>query len=782
MDTIDFDTSAILADKLTEKDLTKIYLNVSMQAGVIDSGKDIYIWFTDTTIVIASGFCKKAAEIGTSENLIKYYLDCWKKFQRLSSFFVYSLRSFQKNWYDNECNYNPSYVPIGDTVQQIWYKFFFEPSHQRLEDAIISVITSERVNGMFIGNEMVQQYWKALAALKPPAIEGIRVPFRIDLGTYTRFYEAPYVSAALVFIEQQTHSLATEQNIRMYIGRLHSLIESEMERGALYLHESSLTSVLRRLINDYFVRGDPCALISKDAVSMLNDSTNGLTDLLRPAFLLLQGLDDPNELEELATALQAYMQRAIVQDYDNASTTTDSTSPKVVEIIQATHKKNLIMLEKHFGPTVPTQFTTAADDALAEAVNSKSQKIRVYIEYYHSLLRKDAAKLYSGNVDIDHAVRTKIDNAAMVVKALQNKSDFVSYYHMWVARRIARNDYLSLDLELYAIKSFVFKDIQQPLTKNATDMCRLALVSKDITKDFKAFLAKSSTDAGVVDDGNDIDIHINLFKAITWPDAMTQSKDDNMIMPAALAPLSDKFESFYNTEYEVKNAKREIVWNWVDSSIITHFYFPHAPKVKYTLMLNMYQLSILTQFTQPSVFEAAGSGSFSNGLLSLSREKLSQLTGIAQRRLLGELDILVQARILIKQQCSGGAKGKSDNEDDGERYALNNKFNPRTKRINIHALRHKQTQREEAKAVELGISFRKMIMETKITNLAKAKQMTYDDMLKMVSDKCKGLFTVSSVEFKGVVESLMMKGYIERDDDDRDILCYQPVNLEEPRT
>ncbi|KAJ2495044.1 ubiquitin ligase (cullin) of SCF, partial [Coemansia sp. RSA 2049] len=248
--------------------------------------------------------------------------------------------------------------------------------------------------------------------------------------------------------------------------------------------------------------------------------------------------------------------------------------------------------------------------------------------------------------------------------------------------------------------------------------------------------------------------------------------------------------SFYKTEYESKKAKREVLWNYVDSSVVAHFYFPHAPKVKYTFMLNMYQLSILTQFTQASVFEAAGGGSSSNGLLSLSREKLSQLTGISKKRLLEELDILVQARILIRQQRSGGAKGKSSSEDGGKRYALNNKFNPKTKRINIHALRHKQSQKEEAKAVELGIAFRKIMMETSITNLAKAvmetrmtnlaepKQMTYSEMFKMVSDKYKGLFTVASIEFKAAVESLISRGFIERDDDNRDILCYRPANKE----
>ncbi|KAJ1732753.1 ubiquitin ligase (cullin) of SCF [Coemansia sp. Benny D160-2] len=776
MDIFHFDINAFLADKLTDKDFSKILPTVFTQPKDFDSGKNIYICLNDTAIAIASGFCKNAEKIGTSESLIKYYLNCWKRFQRLSSSLDYSLIYFRKHWHENECNYNPSYVSVSDTMQQIWYMFFFEPSHRRLEEAIMSVITSERANGVPVGNDMVQQYWKAMAALRPPRIERIRVPFRIDLGTYTRFYETPYVSAALVFIKKQTNMLATEQNIRMYIDKLHSLIESEMERGTLYLHESSLKFMLRRLINDNFVRGVPCTLISKDAVNMLNDSTGGSIGLLRSAFLLLQGLDDPKVLEELATALQAYMQKAIIQDYDDASTTKDSTSPKVVEIIQATHKKNLIMLEKHFGPTVPPQFTISAKIALAEAVNLKSQKNGVYIEYYHSLLRKDSVKMYSGDVDIDHAVRTKIDNAAIVVKALKNKLEFVTYYHMWMARRLARNDYLSLDLELYAVKSFVFEDIKQSLTQNATDMCRLALVSKDLTNGFKAFLAKSSTDTDTVDDGNDIDIHINLFKATTWPDAMTQNKDDYMLMPAALAPLSDKFESFYKTEYESKRAKRDVLWNYVDSSVVAHFYFPHAPKVKYTLMLNMYQLSILTQFTQPSVFEAAGGGSSSNGLPNLSREKLSQLTGIAEKRLLENLDILVQTRILIRQQRSGGAKGKSSSEDDGMRYALNNKFNPKTKRINIHALRHKQSQREEAKAVELGINFRKMGMETKITSLAKAKQMTYSEMFKMVSDEFKGRFTVVNDEFKEVVELLIFKGYIERDDGDRGTLRYQPMS------
>ncbi|KAJ1767156.1 ubiquitin ligase (cullin) of SCF [Coemansia sp. RSA 1813] len=738
-----FDYSVFIDDSLTLKDYMHIYTAVHGTPKTFDSGKELYIWFTDTTIAIARRICNGARTAVGATELLKYYLAKWAHFQRVVSLFGEVLESFQRDWYKAECEANPSYVSIGETMHQLWYTFCFKPLHERLEDAVISMVRKER-NNVAIDSTLMQRYWTALIELHPPKVDEIRPLFRINLGAYTKFYEEPYISEALMFIEHQTRGLGTKENIRRYISKLHVLIESEMRRGELYLHPGSLQFVLPRLISDYFVRGHMSKHISDDAIKMLKDPEK-TEDLLRPAFLLLQGLNDPQYLEELESALRDHMRDNIIRTYSSIGGSSEGAESNVIDIILSTHDANLSMLKKYFGPAVPEVFMFAAKDALSMAINSEGMDVNALVEYYHRHLKKSAAKLFSGNEDIDHAVRSELDRAAEVAKTLKNKDMFIALYHLQLARRLVRDDYISLDLETHAIRPFVFDNTDTKLKLKVEDMCKDIISSKDRTQDFLTLLDKQSLVLPVDS------IQVQFFKSASWPEVMVPNVND-LVIPSSLEILYNKFAEFY--EKSDDGRKRSIWWSWALSSVTIHLYFPHAPKVQYTLMVNMYQLAILTLFTEPSIIRASGP-------ISLTKDKIIQLTGISNKRLDTELAVLQRARIITRKAAA----------ENGE-LTLNSKFNSKVKRINLYAAQRKQKMDEARVAKSTANSQKEQTIAEILAILKRNKRMSHTALFNEVAEGCKGRFVVSKSEFKSSIEELLKIEELKRDDNEKDIYIY----------
>ncbi|KAJ2553095.1 ubiquitin ligase (cullin) of SCF [Coemansia sp. RSA 1933] len=750
---IPLDVNALIEAKLTHQQYMRIYAVVREIPSTFDSGKELYIWFTDATIQIAQSVCSRVDARAKGAELLSYYLKNWENFQHIASLIGVVLASFQQNWLKTECRVNPSYVSIGETMDQLWYVFCFKPLHKRLEAAMVELIDQER-SGIPIDSMLVQRYWKALVDLHPPGIEDIRIMFRNNLGAYIRFYEGPYIIAMLKHIERQTRGLDNEMKIREYISKLDELAKLEVERSEMYMHEYMRESRLRQLISDYFASGKITKLIldeagkmfkeiSKDAGKLIMETSSNPEAPLREAFLLIQGLHEPKIVKSFGRALVSHMSDNIVQAGSAASTSNDRQPNRLtlIDAILAANDANSHTLSHYFGPTVPESLVTSTEEALKLAIKSKAIRVKSYVEYYHSLLVKSKSSIFSENDGAEATLTMHLNRALKVIRNLPHMSYFMRLYHIRLARRIISNNSSSLRFEQQAILSLrPFLLLED--WKRVSDMCEDAVISEDLTE---KFVGRLDADPASVKDSR-----IIVFEYSAWPGALLPKEKPTLRIPQNIAYMHEKFNEFY--QYDVHKG-RKLSWDCEHSSVTVNFYFPHAPKVQYTMVMNIYQLAILTLFTDRANVDTSGN-------LRLTKKRICQLTDMQNDQLTAGLEVLCRTKILVK--TSSGLE-------------INKRFNSKAKHINLQAIRHKQAQMEDNRAYMEDKRFQMDAITSSAMAILKCERTIVHNTLftrvtKMVTSK--GYPTFDNDVFKAAIDKLIFKEHVERDEQNRDVYNY----------
>lgn len=147
--------------------------------------------------------------------------------------------------------------------------------------------------------------------------------------------------------------------------------------------------------------------------------------------------------------------------------------------------------------------------------------------------------------------------------------------------------------------------------------------------------------------------------------------------------------------YQNKHSNRRLQWLWQHSKgELRASYFNHT-KAGYTFQVSTFQMGILLQYNEMTIY---------------SWEELLTRTGMTKEALVGPLEILVKARVLL---LTGGNMG-----DDGTNYKLNSDFKSKKMRVNLNMpVRTEQKQEAEDTNKTVEEDRKILIQVNTITNI-----------------------------------------------------------------
>ncbi|KAJ2211820.1 ubiquitin ligase (cullin) of SCF, partial [Coemansia sp. RSA 1813] len=737
-------------------------------------GRRLYNWLITYITRFARNLAADASKHANAE-LLRFYLSKWNNFSFAAGVIGRLFVSVETEWMAGERRFNPAYSTIEDTLYQLWYKHFVRKISAQLCDAVSALLRQEQ-EGKVIDGSVLEKYWQALSALRIKGIKEIQLSFRTNIGAYIPLYEHPYINTVLLHILGRVGGIDTATNSCEYIERLDSLIKAEETRAAQYLHPASLR-VLRHEIQDHFIAA-VSAMITETIASLLNAPEQQHRKELRRAFLLIARLENPYCMEKLHAVLKEHAQESIISSCKAVEFAGGNTTPDALALVKTlvhSYEHNKERAAEYFshGGSLDDGFVLALEEAFRTAVNSDSitnvygqHPAKMFAEYYHICLSKrHAAKLLyiqpsTADQNMEILAFEKVQQAQIIVDSCDKKSELLKYHELFLARRLIADQYISLELERRVLQALDSSYILSGVTSGPFQMISDVASSRDITQSFVDYLKSNAVDSQV----SRIDISVSILRYRPWLKAMRQEDGDGLRVPSIISSMYDTFEKFYKKKTD---QTRQVLWNWAHSRVTIKFYFPHftgrASKTGYTLVLNMYQLAILTLFTEPSGL-GTGYGSPKGPCLTIGQ--IFQATQMSTARLQSEVRMLTKAKILVFVDATSEM-------DSSATLLLNNRFNPKNKYIDISAMRRVQKAAEESRALRLLIKDRiSLIKSQAIHKLKQHKTMRYEDLRRAMHSHFRGFFEIETNDFKEAFAQLEDNEYLKRDINDKDLLLY----------
>ncbi|TRX90061.1 hypothetical protein FHL15_008980 [Xylaria flabelliformis] len=352
-----------------------------------------------------------------------------------------------------------------------------------------------------------------------------------------------------------------------------------------------------------------------------------------------------------------------------------------------------------------------------------------------------------------------LDKAITLLKHLNEKDKFESYYQKHLARRLLHGKSESQDIEQEMI-SRMKRELGNNFTQKFEGMFRDMNTSRETTEQYRNHVRG----LGELDE-KQIDLNISVLAGNNWPKEImgraagllgeTRSK---ATYPPEIQRLQNSFFEFY-----IKNRNGRVL-TWVGSagSADIKCVFPRVPgkatgplskERRYEINVSTYGMIVLMLFNTIREDEW------------LSFEDIQAATNVPQADLvntLTSLSVIKQFRILVKEsQTKSAAK-------PGDRFAFNREFVSKTIKIKIpsvNASNRVENEEERKETDEKNLETRKHVADSVIVRIMKQrKELGHTQLVNEVIQVLSGRFKPDMSLIKGQIESLISREYLERDE------------------
>ncbi|RWA06000.1 hypothetical protein EKO27_g9112 [Xylaria grammica] len=352
-----------------------------------------------------------------------------------------------------------------------------------------------------------------------------------------------------------------------------------------------------------------------------------------------------------------------------------------------------------------------------------------------------------------------LDKAITLLKHLNEKDKFESYYQKHLARRLLHGKSESQDIEQEMI-SRMKRELGNNFTHKFEGMFRDMNTSRETTEQYRNHVRG----LGELDEGR-IDLGISVLAGNNWPKeimgratGLSADAKFKATYPPDIQRLQNSFFEFYT-----KNRNGRVL-TWVGSagSADMKCTFPKIPSKtsgplsrerRYEINVSTYGMIVLMLFNTTKEDEW------------LSFEDIQATTNIPQLDLvnvLTSLSVIKQFRILLKEsQTKAPAK-------PGDRFKFNSEFVSKTIKIKIpsvNAANRVENDEERKETDEKNLETRKHVADSVIVRIMKQrKALSHTELVTEVIQVLSNQFKPELSLIKGQIESLISREYLERDE------------------
>ncbi|KAJ2356024.1 ubiquitin ligase (cullin) of SCF [Coemansia erecta] len=701
------------------------------------------------------------------EELLGFYLKQWEHFQSVHLMIGRLFSVVDEQWIERQRQHTPSYTIVSSTLVQLWFIHMFRCLTKHLMANVISLLDKEREGGV-IDSTLITNLYKACVELKPEGMSDIHVAFREDLGAYIRYYEQPYIDAAIRYIAKKTSGMRSRESMRMYLGVLHEQFVQEDQRSENYLRPDSLDLLRNKLNAQFLVRKLNGIYLVADTMFAAGDDQDGL----RIVYALLSRFADPNVLERF---LNMYVKCAKKDIKAHCPSSPKELGGNMSEFMQGAVSYLAGKFDEHLN-IIKTlfqsnpAFVSALKKEFSSVINSPAmitqlghQPSRLAAEYCNFMLKSSKSRTDSAAIDQTQAVENELRKAMNVFYASSNKDVFFSYYELHLMYRLIGNKSVSLDLEKTAT-SIIYQTAMQSANDYASrdsSSCEtpsnLALSFEGKASQFSANTKQMISDSTVSHETSreysslysqaEFDTHFKVLRDRLWQ-RIGRTADAELV----LHPLLIKACGDYKEYYLKQHPSRALKWQWSHSKATVQLYFPESKgkyaKTGYTFVLNAYQVTILNMFIDPLLSEADA---------VLSPAMICTGTRIDPGQATEELDTLAKAGLLMRSA-------------DSHEFWLNQTFSSKRRHIDISKVKSAQIKRQEEETNTSIRINRQYQLHSDISGLMKKREcIEHTELFNAVKAKRQNFFVVDMHDFKCAIDKVIYLGIIERDESDQNI-------------
>ena len=511
-----------------------------------------------------------------------------------------------------------------------------------------------------------------------------------DEKLYLRSFERAFLERSAEFYRDEGERLLKESDAGTYCNHAKRRIDEENDRCRSTLSEAT-TPKIQRVVEDALIREKMKGLIEMDSgVQYMVDN-----DKLHDLSLIF---DLENRVDTRKTELTRAMQKIITEMGTNINNSAIAASqaqpaPSAATSAGAEEQEGGDKEKKSTGAKAINQQTVAALKWVEDVLALKDRFDNIWTASFasdqviHTALTRSMADVINAftrgseyiSLFIDENMKKGIKNktdaevdatlekAIILLRYLQDKDIFETYYKKHLCKRLLLGKSQSIDVEKQMISRMKI-ELGNSFTLKLEAMFKDMTLSEELTNGYR----KKVQELGDVDRSR-ADLSINVLTSMTWPlEAFRGSSEDEkdaraqIIYPPSIERIKRGFESFYSQ----KHSGRRLTWqsNMGDADIKATFPKSRDGKPRtHDINCSTYAMLILLLFNDLP----AGA--------SLTLEEIEAKTNIPSSDLTRNLQSLAVApktRFLIKEPMSREINA-------GDQFSFNETFQSKFIKIKV---------------------------------------------------------------------------------------------------
>nr|OQO29980.1 hypothetical protein B0A51_02672 [Rachicladosporium sp. CCFEE 5018] len=589
-----------------------------------------------------------------------------------------------------------------------------------------------------------------------------------DEKLYLTAFETDFLATSADFYRTEGERMLRESDAGTYCTHAKRRIDEEGDRCRSTLSESTAPKI-QRVVEDELIRHKMKGLIEMDSgVEYMVD--NDKLQELGYVFDLEARVDVKKT--ELTKAIQKIVMEmgANITNAAVAASATPTAPPgateeqaeeksktgaaKVNQVTVAALKwsEDILALKDRFDNIWRQAFRSdqmlqiALNRSMADTINSFSRSSE-----YISLFIDDNMKKGIRN-KTDAEVDSTLEKAIILLRYLQDKDLFETYYKKHLCKRLLLNKSQSISVEKQMISKMKI-ELGNSFTLKLEAMFKDMTLSEELTNGYKSYVNKLG-DA----DRTRVDLGINVLTSMTWPleafrgGAAADEDQGNLqiIFPASIDRVKTGFTRFYNE----KHSGRKLTWqtNMGDADIKATFAKAGKDGKPRTHDINCstYAMLILLLFNDLP----AGA--------SLAFEEIQAATNIPPSDLARNLQSLAVApktRFLVKEPMSREI-------NPGDRFSYNENFKSQFVKIKVGVVsagNKVEGDRERKETEKKNNDSRGYVIEACVVRIMKQRKiLAHTALLNETITQLSAQFKPDVNMIKKKIESLIEREYLER--------------------
>ncbi|KAJ6446186.1 SCF ubiquitin ligase subunit CulC [Purpureocillium lavendulum] len=707
----------------------------------------------------------------TGEKFLKGVRDTWEDHNMSMNMTADILMYLDRGYTQQEANRVPIFATtIGLFRDHILRSCLNENTNQLVIDIVISVmldqINMER-EGDVIDRNLIRSCSRMLTCLYETEEESE------NQTLYLTVFQPRFLANSKKFYIDECQRLLRDADASNWLTHTQQRLTEEVDRCGTTVELESLSNILAVIDQ---------ALIKEHLQEFLTMEGSGLrwmidNDKLENMAILYKLI---SRIDETKSALREILQKRIVElglDIENSLRNTDFSTAqggdgeegdgeKVKTLNPAAQQTaaaikwvdDVLKLKDKFDTILSQCFQ---DDLVMQTSLSKSFSDFINMfnrasEYVSLFIDDNLKRGIRGKTEAE--VDAVLEKAIILIRYLQDKDMFQTYYQRHLARRLLHGKSESHDVE----KQIIFRmkqEMGQQFTSKFEGMFRDLVTSAELTSTYRERMSN------VGDGGKTIDLSVNVLTTNYWPQeimgrsaAIGEGSRVSCNYPPELKRVQASFEQFYLTN---RNG-RKLTWIGSTGSADVRCTFPAIPgksgplarERRYEINVPTFGMVVVMLFNE---LEEGG---------SLTFEDIQEKTGISTQDLMKTLTAIAVApksRVLLKDPANRSIK-------PGDKFSFNASFVSKTVRIKapiINAVSKVEDTQERKTTEEKNNQTRAHIIDAAIVRIMKSrKELSHANLVSEVLGQLSSRFKPEVSLIKKRIEDLIVREYLERPDEE----------------